>query len=169
MTHRDLCRNEGASSLTLDTPYESSRISRARSVRLEPSGGMRTVPDGITLDDLHERLIRETLGSEINDRQAYLIFSLFHTHQIELTGPIVNDCPEIVIIPAMTQRHCSEILASFWPETSDVRGNYVHWYWKWNTDWNSGENLTEDDTECLRQLIEQLEGHAFISRIVYED
>jgi len=133
---------------------------------------MRTVSEGTTIYDFHGRLLRDTFGRDLNDRHAFLLFTLFHTHQIDLAAPVLTDRPLVLQVCPITQRHCAEALASVWSGCDDPRAKPAYSYWGWNGEWEAYhhvENLAGEEAERLRQLIGQLERHPFVSRIVPED
>jgi hypothetical protein len=131
--------------------------------------------DGTTVGELHGRLLRDTFPRGLGDRDAFLLFALFHQYQVELSGPVLTDGPqsrEGYRVAAITQRGCSAALASLWHGTEDPRGHYAYWYYRWNGEWGSyahAENLTQDEEARLRELTAKLEGHPFVRRFVPED
>jgi len=128
-----------------------------------------------TIHDFHARLLRDTFTNILDDSDAFLLFSLFHTHKIELAGAVLKDRPQLGrgdCIAAITQRHCAEALASLWRSGDDQRAHYTYWYWRWNGEWGSyghAEHLTDVEQRRQRELIEMLEQHPFIERIIEED
>jgi hypothetical protein len=130
------------------------------------------VSDGTTILDLHGRLLRDTFERGLKDGDAFLLFTLFHTHQVELAAPVLTDRPDVLRVCALTQRCCAEALASLWSGCDDPRASPAHWYWLWNGEWkgyNHAENLTGEEAERLRQLVGQLEGHPWVRRVTPED
>ncbi len=130
--------------------------------------------DAVPIGDFHARIIRDTFGTNLSDENAMLLFSILHSYQIVITGPVLSDCPSSDAgssIPAITQRHCGEALAALWAGTGDSRADYMYWYYRWQK-WGSysrfGE-LTPDERARMRQMIQQMEHHPFISRFVPED
>jgi hypothetical protein len=62
--------------------------------------------DNSTIHGFHGQLLRDTFGSNISDRDAFLLFLLFHQFQIELAGPVLTDRPKLAAadrIAAITQ------------------------------------------------------------------
>ena len=131
--------------------------------------------DGTTIDDFHGRLLRDTFGPSISDRDAFLLFTLFHENQIVLTGRVLTDRPQLSegdSIAAITQRGCSEALASVWAGSEDERADYIHWYYRWNGEWGSYEharNLSEVESERLRELTAKLMEHPFVTQFLPDD
>ena len=129
---------------------------------------------GTTIYDFHGRLLRDTFSGGVSDRDAFLLFALLHSYQVEISGSVLTDRPSLgagARISARTQRDCAEALASLWRDTADERANYAHWYRHWNTDWGwyrGAENLSEEDRLRLRELIAMLECHPFVERLVPE-
>jgi hypothetical protein len=127
-----------------------------------------------TIYDFHGRLLRDTFGKKIDDRDAFLLFTLFHLCQVELTGQVLSDRPGLGPgdkIEPITQRSCSEALASLWTG-DDARSDYCYWYYRWNGDWGSyghAENLTREEVQRLLHLKEQLERHPFVKRFIAEE
>jgi hypothetical protein len=130
---------------------------------------------GTTIYDFHGRLLRDTFGGPLSDRDAFLLFALFQHYQVEIRGGVLTDRPNLGVgslIPADTQRGCAEALASLWRGAADERADYTYWYWRWSTDWGSyqaAENLSAADRERLRELMAVLERHPFVTRFVLED
>src|SRR5262245_49611060 len=130
---------------------------------------------GTTILGLHGRLLRDTFGCNISDQDAFLLFTLFHMFQVELAGPVLTDRRQLGAgsrVCAITQRHCSQALASVWRGSGDPRGHYTYWYLRWNGEWGSyghAENLSEEEQIRLRELTEKLEAHPFVRRLIPED
>src|SRR4051812_48069634 len=109
------------------------------------------MPHPTTIDDLHGRLLRDTFGRDLDDRDAFLLFTLFHHYQIELAGPVLADRPSMGAgdrVHADTQRGCAEALASLWAGCDDERADYTYWYWRWNDEWGSyghAEDLSAEE------------------------
>jgi hypothetical protein len=130
---------------------------------------------GTSIYDFHGRLLRDAFGRGLDDRDAFLIFVLFHHYQIELDGLVLTDRPGLRSgdrIHANTQRGCAEALASLWSGCADERAHYMHWYRRWNGDWGSYSHagqLSSEEASRLRVLMAELERHPFIRRFVPED
>jgi hypothetical protein len=108
-----------------------------------------------TIRQFHARVLRDTFGGPVDDRDAFLLFMLFHLSRVELTGPVLSDRPVCTDIAAITQRHCGAALAALWRGRDDPRADYMHWYWRWNAEWQSyahADNLNEDEAARLRVL-----------------
>jgi hypothetical protein len=131
--------------------------------------------EGTTIYDLHGRLLRDTFGGGLSDPDAFLIFALFHHYQVELSGPVLTDRPNMRAgdkVHADTQRGCSEALASLWAGRDDERSSYAYWYHRWNGDWGSyghAERLSPEEKSRLRSLVAELERHPFVRRFIPED
>jgi hypothetical protein len=128
--------------------------------------------DGITIYDLHARLIRDTFGRRLNDVDAFLVFVLFHGYRLVLSGPILTDRPNVQTVAALTQRSVSEVLASTWAGSADERADPCFWYHRWNGDWGSyghAERLSPEEQARLEDLRTELERHPFVSRLEPED
>jgi hypothetical protein len=131
--------------------------------------------NGTTIYDFHGRLLRDTFGRDISDQDAFLLFTLFHLYQIELASPVLTDRPQLAEgdrVAALTQRHCSQALASVWAGSREQRADYTYWYWRWNGEWGSyahAESLTEEERTRLRDLTAKLEEHPFVRRFVPEN
>lgn len=113
-----------------------------------------------TIDELHRRLIRETFRRGLTDSDAFLIFVLFHSYRIVLSGPVLNDRPNVQEVEPLTQRSVSEALAAYWAGATDERSNYLYWYHRWNGEWGGyshAENLSLVERERLEQLRAALE------------
>ena len=71
-----------------------------------------------------------------SDSLLYMV-RLLHTHSIrlrpavKLDDVVIEDETNGIVLPAITQRHAAEVIASLWPEEKD-RGNYAYWYWRYN-------------------------------------
>jgi hypothetical protein len=133
------------------------------------------MPEGTTIFDLHGRLLRDTFGPTLDDSDAFLVFVLFHHYQIELSGPVLTDRPNLQAgdrVHAETQRGCSGAIASLWSGSDDERASYVYWYRRWNGEWGSyghAERLSAEEKARLRALMKELERHPFVRRIMPED
>lgn len=130
---------------------------------------------GTTIESLPGRLIRDTIGRGIDDRDAFLLFTLLHDYQIELAGPVLTDRPKLKEgdrVAAFTQRDCSAALASVWAGTKDPRADYTYWYIRWNGEWGSyghAHALTEEESARLEILKGLIEKHPFVRRLVPDD
>ena len=68
-----------------------------------------------TIYGFHGRLVRDTFGRDLSDRDAFLLFCVLHYYQIELAGPVLADRPSLGAgsrVSADTQRGCGEAIAS---------------------------------------------------------
>src|SRR5213595_3883123 len=90
-----------------------------------------------TIYDLHGRLVRDTFGRRLSDQDAFLVFVLFQSYRIILSGPVLTDRPGVLRVAALTQRGVSEALASAWVGTQDEQADPYFWYRRWNGDWGS--------------------------------
>ena len=131
--------------------------------------------ESTTIEEFGGHIVRETIGRQINDQDAFLLFVLFHNYQIELTGPVLSNRANLgagSLLHADTQRGCSAILASLWAGTGDPRGDYMYWYRRWTSEWGGytrQENLTGDEKKRLLELMQALEKHPFVRRFVVDD
>lgn len=48
---------------------------------------------GITIYELHGRLLREMFGLRLSDPDAFLVFVLLHNDRVVLSGPLLIDRP----------------------------------------------------------------------------
>lgn len=130
---------------------------------------------GTTIEDFTGRLLRDTFGCDLSDRDAFLLFAILHYYQIELSGAVITNRPNLTTgdrLHADTQRGCAEALASLWRGSGDERCDYAHWYWRWNTDWGAeghAENLSVDERTRLGELMAMLKRHPFVRDLVAED
>jgi hypothetical protein len=128
-------------------------------------------PTGVALSAFHSTLLRESFPTGLGDEDAVLVFTLLHCYAIELTGPVLSDCPQVELLPPITQRHCGEVLASLWESTLDPRNDYFFWYSRWN-EWGSYsrvEAISAVERDSLMQLKQQLERHPLVKRLVPGD
>ncbi len=131
--------------------------------------------DGTTIYEFHGQILRDTFGCDLTDSDAFLLFALFHHYQIELSGAVVTDRPNLKAgdrIHAHTQRGCAAALASIWLASEDERADCMYWYRRWNGDWGSyghAENLNNKESDGLRSLIQKLERHPYVRRFLPED
>lgn len=125
-----------------------------------------------SLYNLHEKLIRDTFGCHLTDSDAFLVFVLFHSYKVLLSGPHLTDRPDILAIAADTQRSVSETLASVHADTSDGRADMSYWYRRWNLDWGSyghADHLTHAEQKRIDELKVAIERHPFVSRLLLDD
>ena len=128
--------------------------------------------DGVTIYDLHGRLVRDTFGRRLNDADAFLVFLLFHSYRVVLSGPVLTDRTNVREVAALTQRSVSEALASAWAGTADERGDPYFWYYRWNGDWGSyghAERLSPEELVRLEELRAELERHPLVTCMEPED
>lgn len=127
---------------------------------------------GTTIYDLHGCLFRDTFGRRLTDTDTFLVFVLFHTYRVVLSGPVLSDRPGVLEVSADTQRGVSEALASAWAGTADERADPYFWYYRWNSDWGSyghAERLSAEEQSRLEELRLELERHPFVSRLEPDD
>jgi hypothetical protein len=131
---------------------------------------------GISINRLHEQLVKDTIRSRLSDGDAMLLFFLLHTYEIELLPDVLGDNCDGAIVAAVTQRHAAEIIAVLYRDRAkkrdDHRASYEHWYWKWNTDWGSygrEERFTAEDRRRLEELQSQLEAHPWVLELREEE
>jgi hypothetical protein len=89
------------------------------------------------------------------DKDAFLVFLLFHIYRIVLSGRVHTDRPGVQEVAAHAQRGVSEAMASAWTGTSDERADPHFWYYRWNGDWGyygHAEYLSPAEAERLGQL-----------------
>jgi hypothetical protein len=128
-----------------------------------------------TYCELHGRLLRDTFGREIGDADAFLLFTAFHYHRVELSRPQVfadEKRPDIdyrVLAGPLAPRQCAEALASVWAGNLDVRAEPSHWLCRWQDDWGGYvrvRRLAPDEVARLHELIRRLERHPFVARFI---
>ena len=129
--------------------------------------------DTVSLDDFRGRIVRDTFGSDLSELDGLLVFAILHCYQIELSGPVLfNLSAEAgTRIAAITQRSCSDAVAYIWSGPDEPRADEGFWYRRWQT-WQADgrpEALQPDERARMRWLMQQLERHPFVSRIVAED
>ena len=129
--------------------------------------------DAVPVADFHARVVCDTFPKGLSEPGSLLLFSILHAYQVEVSGPVLSDCPAVgagSLIPAITQRHCGAVVAALWPG-DDSRGEYTYWYQRWQ-EWGSYprfEQLTPPERARMRWLINRLERHPFVTRLVPED
>lgn len=122
----------------------------------------------------HERVVRESFKKGLGDEATLLLFGILHCYEIELSAPVLSDCPNLVAgseLAALTQRGCGAAVAEMWAGEDDERASYVFWYHRWQH-WGSYprlESLTDDERARMRWLVGQLDRHPFVARVVPED
>jgi len=129
-----------------------------------------------TYQDFHGRLLRDTFGRNIADRDAPLLFTIFHYFRVELSRPQVlteyaarPEANHLIVFNPLDLRRCGEALASVWAGDIDVRAEPSHWFFRWRDEWGGYlrvKNLSPEDVARLRELIGQLERHPFVKRLV---
>ena len=88
----------------------------------------------MTIDTIHQELLRAAIAEPLTDDLAHSAMILFHTHRLQLSGPILTDRVGVTEVAAQTQRDVASIVAALWPDRTDLqRTNYAHWYWRYNT------------------------------------
>jgi hypothetical protein len=128
----------------------------------------------VTKREFHARIVRDTFGPNLSDEDAMLLFAILHCYQVVLAGPVISDCPSAgdgSNVPAITQRHCGEVLATLWVDTGDRRADYTNWYYRWQS-WGSYsrfEHLTEEERARMREMMQQMKQHPFVADFVPED
>lgn len=125
-----------------------------------------------TIGYLHSRLLVDVFGRPLDDRDAFLVFALFHSYRVVLRGPVLKDRKGCLVCAAITQRHAASALTALWWGTSKPGAHYTHWYWRWNGEWGSyghAENLSPEESERFEELKLLLECHPFVSRFELED
>lgn len=125
----------------------------------------------VSIYELHERIVRDTFPDGLSGADALLVFSILHSYQVELAGPVLTDrpCGAGSLVPAGTQRECGSAIAGLWAGTEDRRAGYEHWYFEWNSRVGSPERHTAAERIRMRDLVRQIEGHPFVARLVPED
>src|SRR5262245_21389389 len=132
-------------------------------------------PEPTTYRELHGRLLRDTFGRDISDADAFLLFTAFHYHQVELSRPQVyaeEKRPDIyyrVLAGPLPPRQCAEALASVWAGELDVRAEPSHWLCRWQDDWGGYVRvrwLSASEVARLYKLVGLLERHPFVARFI---
>lgn len=129
--------------------------------------------NAVPIADFHIQIICDTFDAGLTEADSLLLFAVLHSYQIEVAGPVMRDRPAVgagTLVPAITQRHCSEAVAALW--AGDPRcGHYTFWYHCWQ-EWGSYsrfEQLTPAERARMRTLIAELERHPFVTRLVPEE
>jgi hypothetical protein len=83
----------------------------------------------MTVDDFHQALARDMLGSQPSDDDALTLMILLHTHHVWLPRPLFSDRPGVVDLAAITRWHAAELVASAWPDRSNsLRADADYWH-----------------------------------------
>jgi hypothetical protein len=78
----------------------------------------------------------------------------FHTHQIRLYASILIDAPGFTLLPAMTQRDASAVIARLWKHQQSEESRPEYWYRVWNE--QHAYETTDDIPLELKERIVQL-------------
>lgn len=123
------------------------------------------------LEHAHRDLMASVLTEPLTEEDALLWMTLLHTHEIQLVEPLLDDCPGMTTLAAITQRHTADIIADLWPDRQDrERTNYVYWYHTWLITRPAEflDEVKESDLSRLLQLREQLMREPRIKAVVEE-
>lgn len=124
-----------------------------------------------SVEQFHQVVLRESFIQRLDDASVMLLFCLLHSYEIEVHPGVLHPNSSVTV-PAITQRHAGEVVASLFQgrrkKPDDYRADPSHWYWLWNTKWGSyshAENLSDEESTELSRLRTQLEQHAWIAEI----
>jgi hypothetical protein len=122
---------------------------------------------------LHTHLIRDCFPNGLSDRDALLVFTIFHTCGIHLSRPL-RDRPDCYQVAAVTQRHAAKAIADSSDNTSDERADDAYWYRRWITDTEYGCCETLADAQArfspqvsrrMSELMNQFAKHPIVDRL----
>lgn len=128
------------------------------------------MPDTVSLDALHGRILRDAFGSLTCEGDGLLLFSILHSYQLVLSGPVLGEewSEAGSQVSAPTQRGCASAVAELF--TGD-RAEPMYWYYQWNV-WGAYgrvETLSDEERARMRELMRQMQTHPFLSGFAFED
>lgn len=125
----------------------------------------------MTIDTVHEELIRANLDAPMTEEDALLWMVLLHTHEIRLRSPLLGDRPKVMSLAAITQRHCSEVMAALWRgQKRSERASSTYWYHRYlQKGYEAIEDMPPDKVSRLQEIRGRLSTDPRIDKIVPED
>jgi hypothetical protein len=87
----------------------------------------------MTKYEIHASIAQNVVSASEAEEDLLLFMVLLHTHDIRLNADVVlddvirADMNEPILLPAITHRHASAVIASLWP-AGDKKGKYEYWY-----------------------------------------
>lgn len=121
-------------------------------------------------NEVHLELLRSIAPVLSNEHEALLWMTLLHTHEIHLNEPIIADCPNTTIIPALTQRSAAEVIARLWADRKSRKSDYTYWYFLWNQEmpYEDIEDAPDELTSQLFNLRDKLSSDSRVAQVVVE-
>lgn len=124
----------------------------------------------VSKGEFHGRILRDTFGSRTGEGDGLLLFSILHSYQLVLSGPVLEDGPREgeVRVPAHTQRGCASAVAELY---TGERTEPMYWYFRWN-EWGAYskvDDLSDDERARTRELMRRMQAHPFLSGFAFED
>jgi len=126
----------------------------------------------MTVETVHEELIRASLDAPMTPDDALLWMALLHTHRIDFQQPVLSDRPSVTSLAAITERHAAEVMAALWQDRkSSERATSTFWWNEYRS--KAGFQVLEDlPPESLPRLHEhrdRLATDPLIAVIIPED
>jgi len=126
----------------------------------------------MTIETVHEALLRANLTAPMTAEDALLWMALLHTHEIHFREPLLRDRPTVTHLAPITSRHAADVMAALWRGRKRAeRGTSSFWYHEYNekAGYQIVDNISPDRLHRLQELRDQLATDPRILRIVPED
>jgi hypothetical protein len=126
----------------------------------------------MTIETVHEELIRSNLDAPMTADDALLWMTLLHTHEIHFRRPLLSDRPSVTSLAAITERHAADVMAALWHGRKRLeRASSTFWWYEYRekAGYQTVEDVPLDSLHRLRQLRDQLATDPRIEKIIPED
>ena len=126
----------------------------------------------MTIETVHEELIRSNLDAPMTEEDALVWMTLLHTHEIHFRQPVLSDRPNVTYLAAITERHAADVIAALWRgRKRSERASSSFWWREYleKAGYQTVEDVPLDRLHRLQQLRDQLATDPRIAKIIAED
>ena len=127
----------------------------------------------MTLQECYFLIARSAVGMSPVEYDVLSLMVLLHTHEIILASEValedvkVRNCENEIVLPAVTQSHAAEIVASLWP-ASNQQKQHDFWHMKFITEspYESVDDVPDEKKPMLCLMKKRVESSPLVKAVV---
>jgi hypothetical protein len=123
----------------------------------------------VTIETVHEELIRANLDGTLTTEDALLWMALLHTHEIHFRLSLLSDRPSVMSVAPITRNEVAEVMAALWRGRKNVeRASSTFWLHEYaeKAGWECIEDIPAEKANRLQELRDQLATDPRILKVV---